>query len=267
MKKHTTASRAQFDGKLIAYATATAATLGGASSLDASVTNITTADFGGSLPSLSSSQDNDNQSSPFNAAGGSFFLNLHRFKSQTQTPGFTGPGGFVPGFPTVSGGTIGGFPEPGPFYPGIINTFKSASVGIGCSAGQVALFSSHLAKLALNSPISGFGNNGVAFGTNSGGPNGSFNPATGGFVTGYAGFQAGSNFGWLRIKVGRGGDGRPQSIELLADGDGIVGAFGDSSILAGEVAQIPEPATVGIGLGLLALGAAGVREHRRRKAA
>jgi len=48
---------------------------------------------------------------------------------------------------------------------------------------------------------------------------------------------------------------------------GIYGAFalaGDG-ITAGEVSAIPEPSSVASGLGLLALGAVGVREMRRRR--
>lgn len=56
----------------------------------------------------------------------------------------------------------------------------------------------------------------------------------------------------------------------LADknGNGIYGAFGlvSDNIKAGEIAGVPEPAMLAIdGLGLLALGAAGLRELRQRR--
>jgi len=49
------------------------------------------------------------------------------------------------------------------------------------------------------------------------------------------------------------------SARALAD------SLNGQNIEAGQVSAIPEPASVASGLGLLALGAAGVREMRRRR--
>jgi hypothetical protein len=92
-------------------------------------------------------------------------------------------------------------------------------------------------------------------------------------ATGYVGFKSNwrghTYFGWLRIKVTDSATGYPDAITLIdKNGDGIFGAFGLSSdsIKAGQTAlAVPEP-SIG-GLCLLALGAAGVRELRRRRKA
>jgi hypothetical protein len=115
---------------------------------------------------------------------------------------------------------------------------------------------------------------------------GHFRPATNaGLVvpnatrTGYLGFRIGQvgeygvvgpfQYGWLHIRVGADGDGRPKTISLVADGNNYVGAYAGvgQGIVAGSFTAIPEPASVATGLALFALGAAGVREHRRRKQA
>lgn len=96
-------------------------------------------------------------------------------------------------------------------------------------------------------------------------------------VSGYVGFRAvnhlgtGSKtyYGWLHVKVANDGSGFPYEVALMdQNGNGVYGAFGLASdhIKAGEVAPIPEPSVEMLGgLGLLALGAEGVREMRRRR--
>ena len=94
-------------------------------------------------------------------------------------------------------------------------------------------------------------------------------PFTAGHQSGYIGmhFKAGGEdyYGWLKIKLGFDIGGFPTSISLVANESGIYGAYGDNTILAGQTV-VPEPSVVGLtGLGLLACGAAGVRELRRRR--
>jgi len=95
-----------------------------------------------------------------------------------------------------------------------------------------------------------------------------------GAVTGYVGFKRQLNahtyYGWLRIQVQDDGNSLPDKISFLAkNGDpGIYGAYAlaNSGITAGEISSVPEPSIAALGgLSLLALGARGVREMRRRK--
>jgi hypothetical protein len=75
-------------------------------------------------------------------------------------------------------------------------------------------------------------------------------------------------YGWLRVKVDGNSSSAPDFVSLVAE-NGVYGAYGLKSddILVGETA-VPEPTSPALsGLALLALGATGVREMRRRKAA
>ncbi|HWA87189.1 MAG TPA: hypothetical protein VG710_13250 [Opitutus sp.] len=88
--------------------------------------------------------------------------------------------------------------------------------------------------------------------------------------TGYIGFKQGVYYGWLKVAVSFNGDGVPVSLSLVPKADtDIYGAFGllSDGVRAGETTAVPEPSAVGLGLGLFALGAVGVREMRRRRAA
>jgi hypothetical protein len=89
--------------------------------------------------------------------------------------------------------------------------------------------------------------------------------------SGYLAFQTGSYYGWLKVKVGLDADGVPNQLLLVDNGSGIYGAFDKiddaqaDGFTVGAVA-VPEPSLMAIGgLGLLAFGAAGVRELRRRR--
>lgn len=113
-----------------------------------------------------------------------------------------------------------------------------------------------------------------------------YGPATGNFNVGnktagqfnfgspgYVGFRLQKSvgnfyYGWLKVSVTADSNGRPQTISFVADGNGVYGAYNSTlngAIAAGQVAAIPEPANVAAGLALFALGAVGVREHRRRR--
>lgn len=84
--------------------------------------------------------------------------------------------------------------------------------------------------------------------------------------SGYIGFETRQHgdYGWLKIQVTNDGGGKPSTISFVVASDGLYGQIGDSSTITNGSA-IPEPANVASGLGLLALGAAGVREMRRRR--
>lgn len=66
-----------------------------------------------------------------------------------------------------------------------------------------------------------------------------------------------THYGWLEILIARDG-GRPSELSVLS------GAYEDVAGVDIAAGAIPEPASVGMGLGLLALGAAGVRRMRQR---
>ena len=95
-------------------------------------------------------------------------------------------------------------------------------------------------------------------------------------VSGYIGLRANGYDGWLKVKVTNNAEGVPTSLEFVKASDGLYGEVGDSNAASyafyGVIGDslttpsaIPEPASVPGGLSLLALGAAGVREMRRRR--
>jgi hypothetical protein len=103
------------------------------------------------------------------------------------------------------------------------------------------------------------------------------NPIHGPFApgnSGYMGFKVrngvANNFyyGWMKLKFTVDSEGRPLTIQLVPNGNGVYGAFNSvagGEILAGQYTAVPEPASVAGGLALFALGAVGVREYRRRR--
>jgi hypothetical protein len=127
--------------------------------------------------------------------------------------------------------------------------------------------------------VQGGGAGQLAYGSASGGGRGHFLPAVlaaNATAKGYLGFKAKENnhtyYGWLRVQVtNNSSPGIPSQVSLIASATNpaVFGAYGVASdnITAGEVA-IPEPSDTALfGLGLLALGAVGVRKMRRRKEA
>jgi len=102
-------------------------------------------------------------------------------------------------------------------------------------------------------------------------PEGNFGAGNG---TGYVGFKfhasSKSYFGWLNVKVQFNGSDQPTIVSLIpkTGTTDVYGAYAPASdaITAGETA-VPEPSVNALcGLALLSLGAAGVRELRRRRA-
>ncbi|HVU38501.1 MAG TPA: hypothetical protein VHC95_09210 [Opitutales bacterium] len=115
------------------------------------------------------------------------------------------------------------------------------------------------AELALNNPNNIYGN---------------FLPPANGAVTGYIGFKGShaghSYYGWLNVKVTGDANGYPIAVALVpkTGAPGVFGAYDistDPNINSFGTNSIPEPADAAFGLGLLAFGAAGVRELRRRR--
>ena len=159
--------------------------------------------------------------------------------------------------------------RPGYFDPGH-NTTVAYRYGKASLAGNIAggYYASRLDKGIPFAGLSFAGGSHLMASRSYGGS------AYGNFMgqSGYLAFQAGSYYGWLKVKVGLDADGVPNQISLVDDGNGIIGAFDKMSDAAADgfsvgVMAIPEPSIAAIGgLGLLALGAAGVRELRRRKA-
>lgn len=101
-------------------------------------------------------------------------------------------------------------------------------------------------------------------------------PAPNGALTGYIGLKQLHSgyqyFGWLRVKILQDSGGNPMELSFLPSAldSSIYGAYdtAGSGIKSGQISAVPEPtvSTLG-GLALLSLGAVGLREHRRRRAA
>jgi hypothetical protein len=113
-----------------------------------------------------------------------------------------------------------------------------------------------------------FGNGGeLAFRTVDGFSGGNFRAhGNSAVASGYLGFKTshGHN-GWLKLQVTNDGSGSPLSVTFVKGDDGLYGQIGGPGVETDGVSAIPEPADVASGLGLLALGAVGVREMRRRR--
>ncbi|HWA85906.1 MAG TPA: hypothetical protein VG710_06770 [Opitutus sp.] len=97
--------------------------------------------------------------------------------------------------------------------------------------------------------------------------------------SGYLGFKLSNGgqlyYGWMRVRVMNNADGSPASLVFVADANqtygalALAGSVNGGNIVAGQttLSEIPEPASMATGLALFALGAAGVREHRKRRRA
>lgn len=230
----------QLDASLGRYAVAAGAALSASLNADAAITNLTST--GGFT------LDGTVDYGAFNFSDSGIEINFSGYRSFFYSPG--SPGTF-----TTSGAYSPGSPG-----------FSSQSGQIWASGTNI-----NFLKLDLGQNIAGFGayfNNLTLFSTFSGNGGGPLSPAPGGNAQGYLAFNAnvgGENMvGWLRVSIGRGLDNRPSSFDVIADGSGFVGAFAPASegLSVGDLAAIPEPASAAAGLGLLALGAAGLRRRR-----
>jgi len=249
--------------RLALYSATAGAALLAAPGAEATIQNITTFSYDGGS-SFGSTPPNDSNSGGTN-------LNF-----TAATAGHNA--GFV-GFLEVNNGNFG---------------FDSGT-GIARIGGHVAnhTFSGMASKLVFGASVMNrvfFNVNGEAtlasrhlsssfgLGPGPGSSRGNFLPhGAGATVTGYVGFKTNlrgqTYYGWLRVKVSNDGSDFPFEVSLISkNGDpSVFGAYGLASdnITAGETAlAAPEPSVAAIaGLGLLALGARGVREWRRRRAA
>ncbi len=238
------AADGRFDRRLTSYSTLSAAALTTAAALASGVTaeaqtTLSAASFGGALPSATLGHD-----SVFQIGGHTFKFHISQGQSQA------GSTYFAHGAAKLSGGIIGSIYGPAPAKGDVIP-----------HTGYV-----HRNSAVLLKTSGGGSQNFKAYGQVRGG----FLPATANSpAIGYVAILFGAQeFGWLRVKVTADGNGRPASAALYDNGSGIVGAYEAGSIQAGypdAVAAVPEPANVAGGLALLALGAAGVRELRRRR--
>jgi len=142
--------------------------------------------------------------------------------------------------------------------------------GLFAVSSPTANLSPFLLNFPNGDPIAGshFGSRGTGYlvkHTAGGAVLGNFVGGASAEVVGYLGFKfsksAQTYYGWLRASVFY-FDNKIISFGLKGNSEGVYGAWGDPAITAGAV---PEPSVAALGgLGLLALGASGVREMRRR---
>lgn len=221
-----------------AAALATAVVAGSNAANAQTITNVTAGTLGGTLPMAT-----PGHMATFTINGNQFVFDVRSYNHQWSAYSASHSGGAQ----IEAAGRI--------LNPGAAHGFaKSATIGPG--------------------HFNSVGSPGRLASSHSGGASGMIAPVGGnGQATGYVGIRLFNNathyYGWLRVKVTNDGRGYLHSISLLADGNGVAGAFAavpNSSILAGqEATAVPEPAMVAGGLALFALGAVGVRELRRRR--
>jgi len=224
--------RVAFRHKLLAYTSASAAALVTTQAAKAqSILNITAGDFGSGSISLSTYA----KSASFTVDGTHVFLNWQHLNSPgSQAVHVSGSGAAGLRFMAASRSGSSSFQT-------VQNLAKGAAIdGANDNVGQLAWART-----------------------------GRFFPGANATKTGYVGFQKGAYRGWFGVKLHANGSGRIDSVAFYdKNGDGIYGAVTTAASLnVGDVGtrSIPEPANVAAGIGLLALGAAGLREHRRRK--
>ncbi len=238
-----------FNDRLARYSAVAGAVLLAASPAAAQVTVLTAADFNGGVGGV-----------PVFNTGTGVITTLHFHLATVHSRGFFG---------TFSG------------YHNAAGTKGVVGIGANQPMHLVNLGSIHFEaadNLAYGQHVDGRNFNGVSrpeLTFLNPVPHGSFAPAGGAtHATGYVGFKFGGGgstyFGWMRVKLTDTANGAPVSVTFVDyNGDGIYGAFAKLSITAGQgrLTAIPEPATAAAGLALFALGAAGVREFRRRRQA
>lgn len=252
----TPTSSSRLDATLGRYAVAATAALSAASSADAAITLLYGTDI--ESESFSLGRAEDNASFGFSVAGVDLvFKGVRSAEFSTFTVRSDSSGN-----PILSSST----------------TFSSGRIQAGGAGVSLSLNNGYIAKLSSGALINGFAAAGGYqnfFSTLSGffsGTAGGFNPGVNGQDEGMIGFRiedaVGALYvGWLNVNISRDARGRPLGLYLAPlDRSGVMGAFVPlaeaAGFTAGQLAAVPEPATAATGLGVLALGAAGLRRRR-----
>ena len=237
--------KARFQTKLLKYSTAAGAALTLSHSADAVINTIDVTGL-----SLTLSGDNASDSFDLDLNGDSTIdYSFNGRNSKTFQPIIT----FIPtsfgSFPF----TIGTFSV----YSGVIS---------GTNANNKFALDGNIAKLGTGSGVkaavsTSSAGAGTFIRSYNGGLSGNFTPSFSGSDSGFVGLKfdisGADHYGWLEVIVSRSG-GRPSELSVLS------GAYETQPGVDIAAGAIPEPASVGMGLGLLALGAAGVRSMRRQ---
>jgi hypothetical protein len=249
-------SEAKFSqSKLLRYSSAAATALALSNSADAAIVPIDVSGF--STISLSGTNDTEILSLDLNGDSATdVVFGGTRVETATYTTSPT---------TTTNYFTYGAFninPFEGPGNPsGTLQVAAGGSV-VGRANPAAANLASGSVSTAINA--SAGTNAWLMLTTNSAAQSGVFvAPAPGTSETGIVGFNfnigANEHFAWLELLISADANGRPETLEVLG------GAYESTPDTDLPVGVIPEPANVGLGLGLLALGATGVRSMRRRR--
>lgn len=267
--------RSSLSTRLAAYSATAGAAMLTAPAANAAVQNIT------SFPTTVFNFSGDSSSVNQAFSHGEFTGTNGTHKQMQYVPGFTTPG--IPFRPPMPGhftgtknshyipGTPGSPGMPGMHFPGhsmTVATFhhgKALGINLAGAEGSV----NRLSKGAAFSGLKFYNTHQVLASRPTGNA-----PIRGLFASnsGYIAFKDGSYYGWLKVRVGKNTGGAPDAISFLTNGNGDFGALdktsnsGADGFTVGTVAPVPEPSAFTIaGLGLLALGAQGLRELRRRR--
>jgi len=249
--------------RLAAYSASAGVALLAAPVAEATIQNINSLSLSLDLP-----QNGGFQSLPFNVGpfNGELRGSRATYKQTTYIPGT-----YFPGTPPYTGPSNTYFPgSPGFYNPGHAETIGTNRYGKASFYGNIANSGSYAKRFnkgdAFGSLSFGSSRHLLASKSYSGNAYGNFRGQSG-----YIAFQTGSYYGWLKVKVGLDSNGVPNQISLVDNGNGVYGAFDKIDDISADGFTIgavaaPEPSIAAIGgLGLLAFGAAGVRELRRRR--
>lgn len=248
--------------RLATYSATAGAALLAAPVANAAIQNIKNINLSLDLPQNGGQQNLIFNAGPFN---GTFQGSRGYYKRMSYMPGSSSPG--IPPYTDTLGVYHPG--TPGFYNPGYSITVGSYRYGRASLLKNIARNGS---AQRLNKGIS-FGGLSFSDGAHLLASRSYYGSAYGNFMnqSGYIAFQTGSYYGWLKVKVGLDSNGVPNKISLVDNGSGIYGAYDKASDVTADgftvgAMAVPEPSVTTIaGLSLLAFGAAGVRELRRRR--